>query len=94
MSEANRQVPTPEMPQYHCHKKVRALQIDRIETGAERIIDGFTVFFVDPAYPPKAIRAAVFARGLPQHGDYMVKYDDGYWSWSPRKAFEEGYTRI
>lgn len=25
---------------------------------------------------------------------YLVKYSDGYISWSPRKAFEEGYTRI
>lgn len=28
----------------------------------------------------------------PQVGGYWVKYDDGYTSFSPAKAFEEGYT--
>ncbi|PYX85030.1 MAG: hypothetical protein DMG70_05000 [Acidobacteria bacterium] len=27
-------------------------------------------------------------------GGYLVQYEDGYLSWSPAKAFEEGYTRI
>ena len=35
-----------------------------------------------------------FARGTPSPGDYVVIYEDGYKSWSPAKAFEEGYTRI
>ncbi len=34
----------------------------------------------------------IFARGNPQVGDYLVRYEDGYLSWSPAKAFEEGYT--
>ena len=34
------------------------------------------------------------ARGIPSVGDYFVQYDDGYQSWSPAKAFEEGYTRL
>lgn len=29
----------------------------------------------------------------PQVGGYYVVYADGYKSWSPAKAFEEGYTR-
>jgi hypothetical protein len=28
----------------------------------------------------------------PQVGGYYVRYPDGYESWSPAKAFEEGYT--
>ena len=35
-----------------------------------------------------------FARKVPFPGDYIVIYDDGYKSWSPAKAFEEGYTRV
>ena len=35
-----------------------------------------------------------FARGTPSLGDYYVVYGDGYASWSPRKAFEEGYAKI
>lgn len=27
-------------------------------------------------------------------GGYYVRYEDGYESWSPAKAFEEGYTEI
>lgn len=30
----------------------------------------------------------------PQPGGYYVVYQDGYASYSPAKAFEEGYTRI
>lgn len=33
-----------------------------------------------------------FARGLPLLDDYLVRYADGYLSWSPKKAFEDGYT--
>ena len=32
--------------------------------------------------------------GLSPVGGYYVRYEDGYESWSPAKAFEEGYTRI
>ena len=30
----------------------------------------------------------------PQVGGYYVVYADGYKSWSPAQAFEEGYTRV
>lgn len=30
----------------------------------------------------------------PQVGGYYVVYSDGYKSWSPSQAFEEGYTRV
>jgi len=34
-------------------------------------------------------------RGGPEPlGGYYVRYEDGYESWSPAKAFEEGYTQI
>ena len=36
----------------------------------------------------------VFKRGIPNTGDYLVVYDDGYTSWSPRQAFEGGYKRV
>lgn len=35
-----------------------------------------------------------FSRGSPRIGDYFVRYEDGYVSWSPAKAFEEGYMEI
>lgn len=27
-------------------------------------------------------------------GGYYVRYEDGFESWSPAKAFEEGYTKV
>jgi hypothetical protein len=33
------------------------------------------------------------ARGEPSNGDYLVRYQpDGYLSWSPKAAFEDGYA--
>jgi hypothetical protein len=46
---------------------------------------GFGPFFVDQEY---------MAKHKPEVGGYFVQYDDGYKSFSPAKAFEEGYTRI
>lgn len=35
---------------------------------------------------------------VPDHvsplGGYYVRYEDGFESWSPAKAFEEGYTKV
>jgi hypothetical protein len=30
----------------------------------------------------------------PEAGGYYVQYKDGYTSFSPAEAFEEGYTRL
>ena len=93
-----------EMPKYRSHKIIHALKIKTIEfcnlnkenkdtdegayiTPEEK---GFVVFRVDRDFVEKRITLP-----LP-HGDcgYYVVYDDGYKSWSPTKAFEEGYDRI
>ena len=79
--------PAAAMPQYQSHKKVWALQIDRVE--------GNVIHFVGKQYAPKTVDSSkLFHRYTPVHGDYLVTYDDGYESISPRKAFEEGYARI
>jgi hypothetical protein len=46
--------------------------------------DGFAAFLVSRRYVLKH---------NPQVGGYYVVYADGYKSWSPAEAFEEGYTR-
>jgi len=74
------------MPQYQSHKKVWALQIDRVE--------GDTIHFVKQHYAPVMAKPGMFARYAPVHGDYLVRYEDGYESISPQKAFEEGYALI
>lgn len=47
--------------------------------------EGYAPFFVD---------AEFLAKHKPEVGGYFVQYDDGYKSFSPAKAFEEGYTLI
>lgn len=90
MSEAQR-----EMPKYRSHKIVHALKIAKIEAADDggAIItpaeDGYAPFKVDRAY---ALKHLPQERG--QSGGYYVVYSDGYASWSPVQAFEEGYTRI
>ncbi len=90
-----------EMPKYKCHKIVHALKIERIdldsdkahtenrETDGSAIItpadEGFAQFKVDHQYVRKH---------QPKAGGYYVVYDDGYKSWSPAEAFEQGYSKI
>jgi hypothetical protein len=89
-----------EMPRYHCHKEVWALKIKAIlnpnegipsEDNGERILtfsdDGAeaAAFLVSPDY---------MAKHNPEIGGYYVVYKDGYKSFSPAAAFEEGYTRV
>jgi hypothetical protein len=48
----------------------------------------------DPLYAPFAVSAEYLAKHKPEIGGYFVVYDDGYKSFSPAKAFEEGYTLL
>ena len=88
------------MPRYRSHKEVWAHKIKdiaptnanhdpRAESDGSMVItpeeDGYGAFIVDPAYVRKH---------APQKGGYFVRYKDGYTSWSPAEAFEEGYTRV
>jgi hypothetical protein len=85
-----------QLPLYTCHKQVRALEIRTIgaysyEPSPEaRLVR--EVVFADPAYPPLKLDESLFARYVPMPGDYYVVYEDGYQSFSPRKAFLEGYS--
>lgn len=80
-----------EMPRYKCHKEVWALKIaqiyDHAEAGAEitPAEDGYSGFVVSAEYMQKH---------KPQIGGYYVVYADDYTSYSPAKAFEEGYTLV
>lgn len=40
------------------------------------------------------VSPAWLRRHLPVVGGYVVRYEDGYTSFSPAKAFEDGYTLI
>jgi hypothetical protein len=80
-----------EMPRYQCHKKVWALKIASIDwTPGE----GGTITPVDAGYAPLKVSDDFMGKHSPRVGGYYVVYDDGYKSYSPEKAFEDGYTRL
>jgi hypothetical protein len=80
-----------EMPRYVSHKKVRALQISNVGPAAGNI-EAPTRWIEFDGYAPIQAPEAMFSRYTPKRGDYYVVYEDGYASFSPQKAFEEGYT--
>ena len=85
-----------DLPRYRGHKEVEALKIAHISlnvndgTGTLRFADPWPAIKVDPAY-----MARVPMEGC--EGDdcgYYVRDADGDESWSPTRAFEEGYTLV
>lgn len=82
-----------EMPRYQCHKKVWALKIANIEQDW-RSSDVFHLTWAEIGYAPIEVDAAYVKKHDPKVGGYYIVYGDGYKSFSPAQAFEEGYTRI
>jgi hypothetical protein len=78
-------------PQYRSHKQVGALRILGIEIGSDQ---RGLISFHEPGFAPIMCEPKMFSRYMPVQGDYLVFYEDGYQSFSPKKAFEDGYTRI
>lgn len=82
------------MPRYQCHKKVWALALSDVEinndTGDARLTP------LDKGYAPFDAPAEWVKRFHSTADDpgYYVVYDDGFRSWSPTKAFEDGYALI
>lgn len=74
------------MPRYRCHKEVWALKI--------AAIDGDVITPADAGYAPFQLMPEYFEKHKPRVGGYYVMYADGYASFSPAKAFEDGYTLI
>lgn len=85
--------PQVQMPRYVSHKKVWALEISTVN----RMTAGKVILsFKDKGYASITFDEGdlLFARYAPIQGDFFVVYGDGYKSFSPAKAFLEGYTRI
>ncbi len=82
-----------ELPKFTSHKTVHALKIAAIEIHEDRSAtivpknDCFSPFEVDADW------VSCFKRTDDDPGYYVV-YKDGYKSWSPSQAFEDGYTLI
>lgn len=72
------------LPKWKCHKVVSAASIMDYQANTIMLETGDVVTAAN----------GMFARYTPQPGDYYVVYEDGYASISPKKAFEDGYTRM
>ncbi len=79
-----------ELPQYKCHKVVRAAKITELRAngtdGPDLVLGEIGgVVSMLPDWHEKH---------KPHVGGYYVLYEDGYKSFSPAEAFEGGYTRL
>lgn len=73
-----------EIPKYTCHKQVRAAKITSFS--------GLTLILGEIGGKiEKDINW--HTKHKPEVGGYFITYEDGYASYSPAKAFEEGYTK-
>jgi hypothetical protein len=81
------------MKQYKCHKEVSAFKI----TSMERV-NSYPDFILHGEVGDQPVDEVVSKEYIdkhdPQLGGYYVMYADGYESYSPAEAFEEGYTEI
>lgn len=80
-----------ELPRYVCHKEVWALKIAAIEVHEDL---SATISPEDTRYFTFKAKEGWASRFKPEGEDpgYYVIYKDGFVSWSPTKAFEEGYS--
>lgn len=85
------------LPRYKCHKEVSAIKIAAIEferDGSAKVAP--TSHTLRDVWHVVGTKKGYRERFKGDDSDlgYYVRYDDGYESWSPTKAFEEGYTRL
>lgn len=90
-----------QMPQYQSVKKVWALKMETLVFDADlakkenRETDGTATFTAEKqGFDPIKLSAEFVLKHKPKVGGYYVLYKDGYKSWSPAKAFEEGNVLI
>lgn len=84
----------PGMRRYKCHKVVHAGQIQGMIEPPPSLPGEPAFWAVKVNYEEIMVPAAVFARATPEIDDYLVQYEDGYLSWSPKGVFEDGYTLL
>lgn len=78
------------LPRYQSHKIVGAVLI-----AAVSVIDGGGILTpADESIGDIEVNGDYMAKHNPVEGGYFVIYEDGYSSFSPAKAFEEGYTPV
>lgn len=73
------------LPRFQCTKVVEAFKILDIDYGRALL---YAEEFTEPFQP----KPEWWVNTQPVVGGYFVRYADGYQSYSPAKAFEEGYV--
>lgn len=79
------------IPAYRCHKIVNALKITAVDIFTDYV---HLHHELEDEVGPMIETLAWHNKHRPQPGGYYVIYQDGYTSWSPAEAFEDGYSRI
>lgn len=79
------------VPKYQCHKQVFAAKIVANLKNVESAGHTIAMEGVDQGWP---VSFDWLQKHKPEVGGYLVFYADGYVSYSPAKAFEEGYTKL
>ena len=74
-----------ELPEWRCHKIVR---------GAKIVSMSANVLCLEGMDQPLRVTEMYLNRHNPEVGGYVVQYEDGYQSYSPAKAFENGYSPV
>jgi len=82
-------MPDAQMPRYKCHKTVHALKILSI---AANPATGGAQLEVEAPFGRVGVTEGWMMKHSPKPGGYYVVYADGYSSFSPAEAFEEGYA--
>lgn len=88
------------LPEYQSHKRVRAAKVVRITDNSgencESAVpnDSFVIWHLDNDGFVHVSKDLKMRGGDNPVGGYYMLYEDGFESWSPAKAFKEGYTRI
>lgn len=77
------------LPEYVCHKIVRAALIVAIAFKGDNL---YRLALEHSAHVD--VSKLWVTTKNPQAGGYFVQYEDGYSSYSPAQAFEEGYTPV
>lgn len=83
------------LKKYRCHKVVQAAEIAKVsdldaESGYHTLT--FASEYGDGDTMP--VTQEWVQKHAPVAGGYFVQYEDGYQSFSPARAFEDGYTEI
>lgn len=90
--------PIPVLPLFLCHKHVRAAQIENVEEVGRRAGNGELVETVKlltlVGGSSVRVKGSWWYRHQAKTGGYFIQYADGYTSYSPKEAFESGYSLV